>query len=235
MIPKIIHVIWIQGQDKLPQKYQENIDSIKKHHASWKLRIWSEKEIVEILTDEILTIYRAETVNAAKADVARYFILQKCGGIYLDIDTVVLRPMDNLLGTDLWYVPCESIFVCMKNTYSMNIPSKYKTKEIYNGFFGAKKDHGVFKIIEKLLKERKEHPTLVYRTGPFLLTDAIFEYHDKNPKDHNYHIYSRWMFNPVELGSSREQMKDFGVLAFADHQSDGSWSWINTLIRLIWK
>lgn len=231
MIPKIIHIIWIQGSDKLPRKYQSNIESIKTHHATWEIKLWGETEIVDILSEDILSIYRDECVYAAKADIARYFILEKFGGVYLDVDTVCLRPMDNLINTDMWYVPCESLVVSLKNTYFNNIPSKYRHMEIHNGFFGTKQGHGVFKIVEKLLKERKDHPTLVYRTGPFLLTDAIFEYHIDNPTDNAYYIFSRWMFNPIELGVSRKNMQYFNPVSFCDHQSDGSWSLFNNWIR----
>jgi mannosyltransferase OCH1-like enzyme len=229
-IPKHIHVVWIQGQP-LPEKYESNVQSMKAHNPLWTITVWDDAMIKEVLKDKFLEMYNKETIFAAKADIARYFILAKHGGVYIDIDTYCLRPLDSLTNTDLWYVPCESNIVHFKNTFISSIPSKNRSFEIYNGMFGCKPSHALFGILENMMFERQHHKTLVYRVGPMLFTDAVFEYHRLTPDDHNYIVVSRWMANPIELGVSRANMDFYKHIAFLDHQSDGSWSLFNKAAR----
>ena len=37
MIPKIIHIIWWQGKNKIPVKFLNNINSWKTHNKNYKL------------------------------------------------------------------------------------------------------------------------------------------------------------------------------------------------------
>lgn len=98
IIPKIIHSFWFSGEDK-PELYQKCIDS-------WK-KVLPDYEIVEWTKDNYdwhkhPFVERAIELKAwaFAADYARLDVLNRFGGIYLDMDVEVFKPFDNLLGND---------------------------------------------------------------------------------------------------------------------------------------
>ena len=90
-IPKIIHQIWIGSP--LPDKYIPLINSWKLNHPDWEYILWD-----DVMIDALGLInkdqYDTSTNYGQKADIARYEILYRVGGVYVDIDFECLRPMD---------------------------------------------------------------------------------------------------------------------------------------------
>ncbi len=86
-IPKIIHQLWI-GEHKIPWRYINTWknDYIKKN-PDWEYMLWTEKELEE-LNMENKHIYDLESTYNGKSDIARYEILYKYGGIWIDADSV---------------------------------------------------------------------------------------------------------------------------------------------------
>lgn len=98
--PKIIHQIWLQGQDNIPDKFFSNIGTIKKFHASWQYMLWDDISIIKLLRKNkiwIDTYYKFNYLHQ-KVDYAKYIILYEHGGAYIDIDVLVLKSLDTLIG-----------------------------------------------------------------------------------------------------------------------------------------
>lgn len=90
-IPKIIHQIWIGSP--LPNKYLPLIASWQRYHPDWEYILWDDAMIDAFgLTNK--DQYDASKNYGQKADIARYEILYRLGGVYVDIDFECLRPMD---------------------------------------------------------------------------------------------------------------------------------------------
>lgn len=99
MIPKIVHQIWIGPQ--MPAEYAQFRESFRRFNPGWELRLWTETDL-----DNLLMINRrlfeaadVEAPNDAirwRVDVARLEILHQFGGVYVDVDTVCLKPLDPL-------------------------------------------------------------------------------------------------------------------------------------------
>ena len=49
MIEYTIHQIWLQGYEKIPEKYIHNINLIKKYNPKAKYIFWDEKLILNLL------------------------------------------------------------------------------------------------------------------------------------------------------------------------------------------
>lgn len=95
MIPKIIHYCWFGKNEKT--------DLIKKCIRSWEEKL-PDYKIMEWNEDNYNVNwcrYSAEAYQARKyafvADVARFYVLQQYGGIYLDTDVEVLKNLDDFL------------------------------------------------------------------------------------------------------------------------------------------
>lgn len=94
-IPKKIHYIWLGGKP-LPKIAEKCIKSWQKHCPDYEIKRWDESNL-----DIDCCQYCREAYDAKKyafaSDVLRFDMLYKEGGIYLDTDVELLKPIDELL------------------------------------------------------------------------------------------------------------------------------------------
>ena len=95
MIPKIIHYCWF-GNNDLPELAQKCIASWKKYCPDYEIIEWNESNFDINCCDYVREAYEAKKW-AFVSDVARLYALVNYGGIYMDTDVEVLRPLDDLL------------------------------------------------------------------------------------------------------------------------------------------
>lgn len=95
MIPKKIHYCWFGGKEK-PAEVLRMIAGWRKHCPGYEIKEWNESNF-----NIHLNRYCEEAYAARKwafvSDVARLWALVYEGGIYLDTDVEVVRPLDGLL------------------------------------------------------------------------------------------------------------------------------------------
>ncbi len=95
MIPKIIHYCWFGGK-KLPENIQKWVASWKRQCPDYEIRRWDENSFDVMAHPFTKAAYEAKAW-AFVSDYARLKILYENGGIYLDTDVELLRPLDELL------------------------------------------------------------------------------------------------------------------------------------------
>jgi inositol phosphorylceramide mannosyltransferase catalytic subunit len=75
-------------------------------HPGWEHRLWTEATIPWPLTNQALyddaESIVARGVWAFRADLIRYELLSRFGGVYIDCDFECRRPIDGLLGAKPW-------------------------------------------------------------------------------------------------------------------------------------
>lgn len=91
MIPKIIHYCWF-GHNKKPKLIQKCIASWAKYMPDWEIREWNEKNYDVHKNSYIQKAYE-QKLWAFVVDYARFDILNQFGGIFLDTDVELLRPI----------------------------------------------------------------------------------------------------------------------------------------------
>ena len=95
MIPKIIHYCWF-GRGEMPEMALHCIASWHNYMPDWEYKLWNEDNF-----DVDLIPYTKEAYEAKKyafvSDYVRLWALNKCGGLYLDVDFEVFKPFDDLL------------------------------------------------------------------------------------------------------------------------------------------
>ena len=100
MIPKIIHYCWFGG--KILSPMAENcIATWRKYLPDYEIREWNETNFNVNCCEYAMQAYAAGKW-AFVSDVARLYALQQEGGIYLDTDVEVLRPLDRFLGDGMF-------------------------------------------------------------------------------------------------------------------------------------
>lgn len=96
-IPKVIHYCWF-GKGELPKLAQKCIKSWKKYCPDYEIICWNEDNF-----DITQNRYMQEAYEAKKwafvSDFARLKVIYDHGGIYMDTDVEILKPIDDLLET----------------------------------------------------------------------------------------------------------------------------------------
>lgn len=112
-IPKIIHYCWF-GPEKMKKLQRKCIKSWKKHLPEYTFMKWDETN-VEFDSSFVRNAYNKRKW-AFVADYVRILKLKEYGGIYLDTDMLVLKPLSSFLGhkcffgaENLKYVSCGII------------------------------------------------------------------------------------------------------------------------------
>lgn len=101
-IPRVIYQTW--WVKTLPQPIQASVDSMIAMNPGYDYRLYDDGDMhryVEGFSDSTLSrCFNSLKVGAAKADLWRYLVLYKEGGVYLDVDSVIYGKLDELIGDD---------------------------------------------------------------------------------------------------------------------------------------
>ena len=176
-IPKVIHQIWWQGINKIPDKYQSFRQSWIDNHKGWNVICWDKKKILELVKfyyPHLLKLIKFYPNMIQKIDMAKYIILYHHGGFYVDMDTICNKSLKNLYNIPEYQ---KYNFICSK----MEIVPFIKI--INNGIIFSKPRHPLLKILISNLEKNKEQ--LFYQnqdlyimesTGPIFYNDLIEDY-----------------------------------------------------------
>ena len=121
MIPKIIHQIWFQGEEHIPEHLKVFHQHWIEKNPTFEVKVWDEttigEEVAAYPDEEVRNMYANYRYMIQKIDLAKYIILYKHGGIYMDIDMDCIQGItDEFLGDNevilstLPYSIVESLF-----------------------------------------------------------------------------------------------------------------------------
>ena len=196
--PKIIHQIWIQGQDNIPTKFHKYVNQIKSMHNindGWQYILWDDLKIISFLRQHkklIDTYYKLEYLHQ-KVDFARYVILYIFGGIYIDMDAYTVKPLDNLFEKFKDY----NLIV---SKMDMNKFEKYVMQyHINNGIIISKKGSVVLKDLIDIVINNPDCKSyhnkmncILSTTGPYVFTQVMEKHLKKKNKEiialENYYL-----------------------------------------------
>lgn len=170
MIPRTIHRIWIGG----PQPdWLDGFDRTwHHHHPHWNHVMWDDNTVRSLfpldnqdLYDRAGELTEQGHVPQFRADVLRYEILWRYGGLYVDADFCCYRPVDPLLEN------CDAVS-------AFEVDGKWAV----NGFLGATKGHRfVRRLIDGLPDSARakagQAPTRI--SGPQYLTGIWRQHPDE--------------------------------------------------------
>lgn len=95
MIPKIIHYCWF-GRGEKPELAKKCIASWKKFCPDFEIREWNEDNFDIHCCSYVEEAY-ASKKYAFVTDYVRLYAMYTCGGIYMDTDVEVVRPLEEFL------------------------------------------------------------------------------------------------------------------------------------------
>lgn len=156
-IPKIIHQIWLGSP--FPEKYKAFQESWKKFHPDWRYILWTDKDI-ETFSPKIAKLVKSASNFGEAADILRYAVLYKYGGLYVDTDFECVKPFDILHHTYDFYLGLQ--------------PLDTNALQVNNALIGSKPKNPIFMQAFKRIAVSKE-PRTIIKTGPILLTNLYIE------------------------------------------------------------
>ena len=103
--------MWL-GPDPLGERFERYVDSWRRHHPSWDVRLWRDETLPPLTLQDVLDElddqrwqkgyplsagHRALITWRARYDLIRLDILRQFGGVIVDLDVEAIRPLDPLL------------------------------------------------------------------------------------------------------------------------------------------
>ena len=202
MIPKIIHYIWVGS--KIPESIQNIIKTNNEFFYEYEVKIWTEENMPKLNT----FAQRAydEKRWAFVSDYLRFTILYQEGGIYLDTDMAVLKPLDDLLD--------NSFFAGWDRTGNY----------VYAGIIGVKPKN---EYIKNILESYNNIDDQLYPTSPKIMTECYRKYDKKE----TLRILDSSCFYPLLDGEkpSEKLLED----AYTNHLWHESWRSYVPLRRML--
>lgn len=206
MIPKIIHYCWFGGKP-LPELAQKCIDSWKKYCPDYEIKRWDETNFDLNYNDYVREAYEAKKW-AFVTDVVRLYALVNYGGIYMDTDVEVLKPLDEFLKYEAF--------------------SGFQTeKDIPTGIMASKKDHELFiELLEEYIGAHFLKPDNTYdeTTNVIRITNTCLKY-GFVPNNQLQTIKGFTLF-PKDYFCSKDYRTRITTITentYTIHHFDGSW------------
>lgn len=181
MIPKIIHQFWI-GDKPAPMSL---IDTWKAYHPSWLHILWTEDLLKQHFPNGLVNQKQYDIMPElnGKCDIARYEILNKFGGFFVDADAECTNSLDD--------------FFLLNDSFSCYENEIVRKNLIAAGYLGSTKDNQLMGLLIKQLNLLNKEDLLIgkhtaWRTvGPLFLTSVIHK--------HSYNsisVYPSYYFIP---------------------------------------
>lgn len=211
MIPKLIHQT--AKTTDIPATWRQYQQKLRALHPDWEYRLWTDEDNLAFVGKEypdFLDTYLALPRNIMRADVIRYLLLYRLGGLYMDLDYEMLKPFDlNEKAAVLAWEgdePLDKRLLC-------------------NSIMASSPGHPFFK---RLIEDLKSNPplnvdgtTIEAATGPGFITRV---YRQTLNENFDIHTPPRDLFSPKTPTSPRQYRAILkqGV-AYGIHHCHGTW------------
>lgn len=222
MIPKIIHQTWKSSD--LPAAFQHWQKSWIEMHPDFEYHLWTNVDIEDFIHEQdnnIQELFHGYTENICRIDLARYLILQKFGGLYVDIDFECLHPHHQLFKDHKIMMGVEP------ESHNKSIKARKAgiSSIVCNAWMASVPGHPFLEHLLKHLLESRMKKDVLDLTGPFALTRAAATYGAKQlaiiPSKYLYPVDKDacWSGEIQDLEFFEKNTRG----AFAIHHWVGSW------------
>lgn len=157
-IPKSIHFVWLGGAP-LPDYARANIAKCRELHPDFRIEVWSEDRL-----DFDARFPKAAYELRQWSRASNYFrmqVLERHGGIYLDVDMETVRPFDPLLS--------DAAFL------GFQLPD-FGPSSVNGAIIGSQPGHWFVRSVRRRLAEQMTGAEPVDpSTGPGAVTNVLIE------------------------------------------------------------
>ena len=180
-IPKVFHRVWLGGKP-MPKEFADWGESWIELHPGWTMKLWTEETLPKLVNEYQ---YKRAICLAQRADVVRYEIMQKHGGVYVDCDIECVRNIEPLL---------EDCDLAVTSNLAKDTP-----EWLSNGIFACTKGHPA--MGELVLRLPANWSTKVWTAmGPPFFTKILAPFEKK--------MLDGWLFQPLTYSEYGRRRRD---------------------------
>ena len=181
IIPNILCQIYMYYTNPIPQYI---FDAINQYASNYQHVIFDDKNAIQFLEryfdHRVVQRFHNIKLGAHKADLLRYCFLYVYGGIYIDIKTILIKPLDEIFINKTAFYTCISIKDSISNGIIASKPRNYIFLKLINNIININPDYPesdglVFcnflndTILNDLLSCRKKYGLNIGRTQNYYL------------------------------------------------------------------
>lgn len=217
-VPRIIHQTW---KDAHPPTTHGDPESWRRLNPGWQYRLWTDDDLLDFMRREfpgLLEMYLAYTRPVQRADLARYCLLRRYGGVYADIDTRCLAALEPLAG-DTRVILCEE-----PPEHAEPALARGLGRMLFNGTMASPAGHPLWDEVITLCRTMflRRDGDVLETTGPLLLTAAALRWPDQNELAiSSCHCFARLTARGET--SAAPPAGPHGQMVFSEHLWQGSW------------
>jgi hypothetical protein len=184
LIPRLFHWIWF-GSKPMPEQHQRWIEGWLALHPGWEHKVWTDANRPTFANE---AQFLAADNFSLKANVARYEIVYRYGGVYLDTDFECLRSIEPLL-------PGVGAFIASEDPDSLT--------HLAVGIFGAVPNHPwLAELIARLPQAMETGWGNQHQAGPVfarsltvgrpdirVFPERLFQHVERTPYEETYAVH----------------------------------------------
>lgn len=217
-IPKILHYCWFGG-NPLPKETLKYMESWKRYCPEFEIKVWDESNF-----NIHCCRYVEEAYNAKKwafvADYARFYAMCHDGGVYVETDTEIIKPIYELLQYNAFFgFGTETMTLPLCGTVK-DSPVAQAMLDYYEGkFFGTDGDYDTTTVNQILFNTLTSKFNLI-RNNQFQVLDGNIAIYPKE-----YFFSTDWQTGQITKNPN----------LFVIHYADASWMGEKERARVIRK
>ncbi len=199
-IPRTIHQIWL-GRNPEPRAWTDTVRAFAKE-AGWDYKLWDETAVRQLDFDcfpGLAALYHKFGKElAGRADLIRYVVLYKYGGVYIDADCVIRRP-DAF--ANFFEANEASMFFAWERVPARTV-KKYNIRHktlVANSIIGASPSHPFLEEVLQGVAQSAKNPKnkeAWMAMGPLYITKVYKRLRGK-PAAHGVRVYPMRLFYPM--------------------------------------
>lgn len=113
MIPQTIWQTYKVPYEQLPEYAKQAAASWQFHNYDWQYRYMDDAEVLAFVGKEYgqawVDIFNSCPLGVMRADMWRYMVIYKHGGMYADLDTICHKPIGEWLEPDVRMIVCPEV------------------------------------------------------------------------------------------------------------------------------
>lgn len=223
--PKNIFQVWYQGCDKIERDdFKINMKKWRDSNSDWNYYCVDDKAMEDVClkySKRCYDAYKNAKIMMIKIDLARYVLIYLYGGMYVDMDAYLIRPLNNsnevkklIYKYEVENKDVVGLSMCKTNMIESYIFSGYKQTYNTGIMFSSPNNPTMKRFIESVIdsinkyndSKLLENYIVLKTTGPYIFNK--FFRTKENVKDTEILSFKPQVFEPCDVYQNCEINKD---------------------------
>lgn len=175
-IPRLIMQTW--KTTEVPDKWKPSVKSIKKYMPGWRHILTTDEDNRKFVKEnhpDFLKTYDGYHHPIQRADAVRYMWLYKYGGIYMDLDYEIRKPLDHLFksNSNLFFTTSTNFKGYITNSFMASKPKQKIWLDVLEEMKRRAKGWKPFSGEGREWWSQGKHLTVIMTTGPGVIDYVV--------------------------------------------------------------